>query len=55
MKVIAWSQNLTPEKCKEVWADYVSKEDLFRQADFITIHVILSQRTRGSSARRNSR
>src|SRR5215510_1807308 len=47
MKVIAWSQNLTPEKCKEVGVEYVSKEDLFRQADFITIHVILSQRTRG--------
>ena len=47
MKVIAWSQNLTPEKCKEVGVDYVSKDDLFRQADFITIHVILSQRTRG--------
>jgi len=47
MKVIAWSQNLTPEKCKEVGVDYVSKEDLFRQADFITIHLVLSQRSRG--------
>jgi D-3-phosphoglycerate dehydrogenase len=47
MKVIAWSQNLTPEKCKEAGVDHVSKEDLFRQADFVTIHVILSQRTRG--------
>jgi phosphoglycerate dehydrogenase-like enzyme len=47
MKVIAWSQNLTAEKCQEAGVDYVSKEDLFRQADFITIHVILSQRTRG--------
>jgi D-3-phosphoglycerate dehydrogenase len=47
MRVIAWSQNLTAEKCKEVGVEYVSKEDLFRQADFITIHVILSQRTRG--------
>jgi D-3-phosphoglycerate dehydrogenase len=47
MKVIAWSQNLTPEKCKEAAVDYVSKEELFRQADFVTIHVILSQRTRG--------
>jgi phosphoglycerate dehydrogenase-like enzyme len=47
MKVIAWSQNLTPEKCKEAGVDYVSKEELFRQADFITIHVILSQRSRG--------
>jgi phosphoglycerate dehydrogenase-like enzyme len=47
MKVIAWSQNLTPEKCKEAGVEYVSKEDLFRQADFITIHVVLSQRSRG--------
>src|SRR5205807_8814151 len=47
MKVIAWSQNLTAEKCKEVGVDYVSKEELFRQADFISIHVVLSQRTRG--------
>src|SRR5437588_7106061 len=47
MKVIAWSQNLTPQKCKEIGVDYVSKEDLFRQADFVTIHVVLSQRSRG--------
>jgi lactate dehydrogenase-like 2-hydroxyacid dehydrogenase len=47
MKVIAWSQNLTPEKCKEAGVDYVSKEDLFRQSDFVTIHVVLSQRSRG--------
>ena len=47
MKVVAWSQNLTPEKCKEVGVDYVSKEDLFRQADFVTIHLVLSQRSRG--------
>jgi len=47
MKVIAWSQNLTAEKCAAAGADYVSKEDLFRQADFITIHLVLSQRTRG--------
>jgi len=47
MKVIAWSQNLTPEKCKEAGVDYASKEDLFRQADFVTIHVVLSQRSRG--------
>jgi D-3-phosphoglycerate dehydrogenase len=47
MKVIAWSQNLTPEKCKEAGVEYVSKEDLFRQADFVTIHVVLSQRSRG--------
>src|SRR5262245_33067782 len=47
MKVIAWSQNLTAEKCKEVGVDYVSKEDLFKQSDFLTIHLVLSQRSRG--------
>jgi D-3-phosphoglycerate dehydrogenase len=47
MKVIAWSQNLTPEKAKEAGADYVAKEDLFRQSDFITVHLQLSDRTRG--------
>ena len=47
MKPIAWSQNLTPEKCAEVGAEYVSKDDLFRRADFLTIHTQLSDRTRG--------
>jgi phosphoglycerate dehydrogenase-like enzyme len=47
MNVIAWSQNLTPEKAKEAGAEYVSKEDLFRRADILTIHVVLSDRTRG--------
>jgi len=47
MKVIAWSQNLTPEKAKESGTEYVSKEDLFRNADVISIHVVLSDRTRG--------
>ena len=47
MEVVAWSQNLTPEKCEEVGVDYAGKEELFRQADFVTIHVVLSQRTRG--------
>jgi phosphoglycerate dehydrogenase-like enzyme len=47
MKVIAWSQNLTAEKCTAAGVDYVGKEDLFRRADFITIHLVLSARTRG--------
>jgi phosphoglycerate dehydrogenase-like enzyme len=47
MKVIAWSQNLTPEKCREAGVEYAGKEDLLRRADFISIHVVLSQRTRG--------
>jgi phosphoglycerate dehydrogenase-like enzyme len=47
MKVIAWSQNLTPEKCQEAGVGYAAKDDLFRQSDFVCIHVVLSQRTRG--------
>jgi D-3-phosphoglycerate dehydrogenase len=47
MKVIAWSQNLTAEKCQEAGVGYVSKEELFKQSDFVTIHTILSDRTRG--------
>jgi phosphoglycerate dehydrogenase-like enzyme len=47
MKVIAWSQNLAADKCAQVGAGYVSKDELFRQSDFITIHLVLSERTRG--------
>jgi len=47
MKTIAWSQNLTEEKAKASGADYVSKEDLFRNSDIVTIHVVLSDRSRG--------
>lgn len=47
MHVIAWSQNLTPEKCREAGAEYVSGDELFRRADFLSIHVQLSSRTRG--------
>ncbi|MFZ0238827.1 MAG: D-2-hydroxyacid dehydrogenase family protein [Xanthobacteraceae bacterium] len=47
MKVVAWSQNLTAEKCREAGVDYATKDDLFRQSDFITVHVLLSGRTRG--------
>jgi len=47
MKVIAWSPNLTPEKCKEAGVDYASKEDLLRNADIVTIHVQLGDRSRG--------
>jgi D-3-phosphoglycerate dehydrogenase len=47
MKVIAWSQNLTPEKAKEAGVDYASKEDLFRNADIVTIHYQLGERSRG--------
>ena len=42
MEVIAWSQNLTAERAAEAGAVLVSKEELFRRADILTIHVILS-------------
>lgn len=47
MKVIAWSQNLTAERAAAAGATLVSKEQLFRQADVVTIHLVLSDRTRG--------
>jgi len=47
MKVIAWSQNMTPQIAEEAGATLVTKDDLFRQADVVTIHLILSKRTRG--------
>ena len=47
MKIIAWSQNMTPEKAETAGATLVSKDELFRQADIVTIHLILSGRTKG--------
>jgi len=45
MNVVAWSQNLTEERCRAVGARYVSKYELLSVADFITLHVQLSART----------
>ena len=47
MKVVAWSQNLTVERATAVGAVRVEKDELFAQADFLTIHLVLSARTRG--------
>jgi phosphoglycerate dehydrogenase-like enzyme len=47
MKVIAWSQNLTTERAAEVSATLVSKDELFQEADVVSIHLVLSGRTRG--------
>jgi len=47
MKVIAWSQNLTAERAASAGAELVTKEELFRQADIVSIHLRLSGRTRG--------
>jgi len=47
MNLIAWSQNLTPETAQAAGAILVSKDQLFERADILTIHLVLSSRTRG--------
>ncbi|MHB8577648.1 MAG: NAD(P)-dependent oxidoreductase, partial [Dehalococcoidia bacterium] len=46
MRLIAWSTNLTDERAAEHGAVRVSKDDLFAQSDFVTVHLQLSDRTR---------
>ena len=52
MEVIAWSQNLTAEHASSLGATRVEKDELFQRADFVTIHLVLSKRTRGLVAAR---
>ena len=47
MRAIAWSRNLTRERCREAGARLVAKEELLRESDVLTIHLLLSDRTRG--------
>tara|TARA_B100000315_G_scaffold65404_1_gene59364 strand:- start:203 stop:1159 length:957 start_codon:yes stop_codon:yes gene_type:complete len=47
MKVVAWSPNLTADRAAEAGVQRVSKEELFSNADFITLHMPLSDRSRG--------
>jgi phosphoglycerate dehydrogenase-like enzyme len=47
MRVIAWSENLTPERASAAGAAWVSKDDLFALSDILTIHLVLSHRTTG--------
>jgi phosphoglycerate dehydrogenase-like enzyme len=47
MDILAWSQNLTAERAKQCGATPASKEGLLAAADFVTIHLRLSERTRG--------
>jgi phosphoglycerate dehydrogenase-like enzyme len=47
MEVIAWSQNLTEETAAAVGARRVEKSALFQQSDVVSIHLVLSERTRG--------
>ncbi len=47
MQVLAWSQNLTPEKAQAAGARMVDKTALLRESDAVSLHVVLSDRTRG--------
>ena len=47
MKTIAWSPNLTAEKAEAAGCALVSKAQLFAQSDVVTLHMVLSDRTRG--------
>jgi phosphoglycerate dehydrogenase-like enzyme len=47
MRIIAWSQNLSDERAAECGAERVGKETLFKESDFVVIHLVLSDRTRG--------
>src|SRR6202049_847099 len=47
MNLIAWSQNLTPEAAEAAGALLVSKDHLFERADILSIHLVVSRRTRG--------
>jgi phosphoglycerate dehydrogenase-like enzyme len=55
MELIAWSQNLTAERCARYGATLVTKEELFERSDFLTIHLVLSDRTRGLVGERELR
>ena len=47
MRVIAWSENLTAERAAQVGVSHVSKQELFEQADVLSVHLVLSERSRG--------
>jgi phosphoglycerate dehydrogenase-like enzyme len=47
MEVLAWSQNLTAERAAEAGAKLVAKHELFQQSDIVSVHLVLSGRTRG--------
>ena len=47
MEAVAWSQNLTPEKAKEAGVGFAEKKVLLETADVVSLHLVLSDRTRG--------
>lgn len=47
MELVAWSQNLTAERARAHGAALVGRDELFARADVLTVHLVLSERTRG--------
>jgi phosphoglycerate dehydrogenase-like enzyme len=47
MEVSAWSENLTRERAQQAGVQYATKEELLSKSDYISIHLVLSDRTRG--------
>src|SRR5947207_8066172 len=52
MQAIAWSQNLTAEKAAAQGVEHVEKDELFRRADILSVHLVLSPRSHGIVGRR---
>jgi phosphoglycerate dehydrogenase-like enzyme len=46
--MLAWSENLTADRAEKAGAKLVTTETLFRESDFVTIHLVLSPRSKGS-------
>jgi phosphoglycerate dehydrogenase-like enzyme len=51
MRVIAWSENLTAERCAQVGVEYATREQLFAQSDYVSVHILGSERARGYVSR----
>ena len=47
MKIIAWSRNLTAERAATIGVQRVDKQTLLQQSDILTVHIVLSPRSRG--------
>jgi len=47
MRIVAWSQNLTRDRAERHGAELVTKDELFARSDVVTVHLVLSDRTRG--------
>ena len=55
MEIVAWSQHLTDDRARAVGAQLVPKDELFARADVVTVHLVLSDRTRGLVGERELR